>query len=132
MSRGGPADAGAGQRGPAFRRKLSSLAPTRPRRNPGVRPLPPPLPSEPVTAPIATRLYQLHTADGTRDVELRLYRPEPLDAPAGDHRCRVEITGLPAAARDLGIVFQSYALFPHLTVARNAASAADSQPRYAA
>ena len=29
------------------------------------------------------------------------------------------ILGLPAHARDMGIVFQSYALFPHLTVARN-------------
>ncbi|WP_372622968.1 ABC transporter ATP-binding protein [Falsiroseomonas sp.] len=32
-----------------------------------------------------------------------------------------EITGLPPAARDFGIVFQSYALFPNLTVARNVA-----------
>ncbi len=32
-----------------------------------------------------------------------------------------EITGLPPAARDFGIVFQSYALFPNLTVERNIA-----------
>jgi ABC-type ATPase involved in cell division len=32
-----------------------------------------------------------------------------------------EITGLPPAERDFGIVFQSYALFPNLTVARNVA-----------
>jgi putative spermidine/putrescine transport system ATP-binding protein len=31
------------------------------------------------------------------------------------------ILGLPAHKRDLGLVFQSYALFPHLTVARNLA-----------
>ncbi|HTZ37142.1 MAG TPA: ABC transporter ATP-binding protein [Stellaceae bacterium] len=29
------------------------------------------------------------------------------------------ILGLPAHRRDMGVVFQSYALFPHLTVARN-------------
>ena len=29
------------------------------------------------------------------------------------------IVGMPAYRRDIGIVFQSYALFPHLTVARN-------------
>lgn len=32
-----------------------------------------------------------------------------------------EITGLPPAARDFGIVFQSYALFPNLDVMRNVA-----------
>jgi len=32
-----------------------------------------------------------------------------------------EITGLPPAARDFGIVFQSYALFPNLTVTENVA-----------
>ena len=32
-----------------------------------------------------------------------------------------EITGLPPGARDFGIVFQSYALFPNLTVSRNIA-----------
>jgi iron(III) transport system ATP-binding protein len=32
-----------------------------------------------------------------------------------------EITGLPPAARDFGIVFQSYALFPNLTVTQNIA-----------
>lgn len=47
-----------------------------------------------MTSPIATRLYQLHTAGGTRDVELRIHRPEPLEAPAGDYRCRVEVIGL--------------------------------------
>jgi putative spermidine/putrescine transport system ATP-binding protein len=31
------------------------------------------------------------------------------------------IIGLPAHRREMGIVFQSYALFPHLTVARNVA-----------
>ncbi|MGH8734443.1 MAG: ABC transporter ATP-binding protein, partial [Burkholderiales bacterium] len=30
-----------------------------------------------------------------------------------------DVTRLPPAQRDFGIVFQSYALFPHLTVARN-------------
>ena len=32
-----------------------------------------------------------------------------------------EITGLPAHRRNMGYVFQSYALFPHLSVARNIA-----------
>ena len=49
-----------------------------------------------VTPPIATRVYQRHSPDGSRAVELRIYRPEPLEAPAGDHRGRVEIVGLPA------------------------------------
>jgi putative spermidine/putrescine transport system ATP-binding protein len=33
----------------------------------------------------------------------------------------VDITALPPARRDIGMVFQNYALFPHLTVARNVA-----------
>ena len=33
----------------------------------------------------------------------------------------VEITALPPAKRDIGMVFQNYALFPHLTVERNVA-----------
>ena len=33
----------------------------------------------------------------------------------------VEITTMPPAKRDIGMVFQNYALFPHLTVARNVA-----------
>ena len=33
----------------------------------------------------------------------------------------VEITAMPPAKRDIGMVFQNYALFPHLTVARNVA-----------
>ena len=33
----------------------------------------------------------------------------------------VEITTLPPARRDIGMVFQNYALFPHLTVERNVA-----------
>ena len=32
-----------------------------------------------------------------------------------------DITALPPARRDIGMVFQNYALFPHLTVARNVA-----------
>ncbi|HYC63165.1 MAG TPA: ABC transporter ATP-binding protein [Reyranellaceae bacterium] len=32
-----------------------------------------------------------------------------------------DITALPPAKRDIGMVFQNYALFPHLTVARNVA-----------
>src|SRR3954471_18868405 len=32
-----------------------------------------------------------------------------------------EITGLPPNKRDMGMVFQSYALFPHMTVAGNVA-----------
>jgi putative spermidine/putrescine transport system ATP-binding protein len=32
-----------------------------------------------------------------------------------------EITGVPPAKRDIGMVFQNYALFPHLTVERNVA-----------
>jgi len=33
----------------------------------------------------------------------------------------VDITAMPPAKRDIGMVFQNYALFPHLTVARNVA-----------
>ena len=33
----------------------------------------------------------------------------------------VEITALPPARRDIGMVFQNYALFPHLTVRGNVA-----------
>ena len=41
---------------------------------------------------------------------------------AGDIRLDgVSITGLPPHRREMGIVFQSYALFPHLSVARNVA-----------
>ena len=41
---------------------------------------------------------------------------------AGDIRLDgASITGLPPHRREMGIVFQSYALFPHLTVARNVA-----------
>ncbi|MFP5472211.1 MAG: ABC transporter ATP-binding protein, partial [Gammaproteobacteria bacterium] len=32
-----------------------------------------------------------------------------------------DITGLPPEKRDIGMVFQNYALFPHLTVRRNLA-----------
>src|SRR4051812_34101128 len=32
-----------------------------------------------------------------------------------------DVTGLPPAARSIAMVFQSYALFPHLTVAENIA-----------
>jgi len=32
-----------------------------------------------------------------------------------------DVTGLPPGKRDLGVVFQNYALFPHLTVAQNLA-----------
>ena len=33
----------------------------------------------------------------------------------------IDITAMPPAKRDIGMVFQNYALFPHLTVARNVA-----------
>lgn len=33
----------------------------------------------------------------------------------------VDVSGLPAEQRDVGVVFQSYALFPHLSVAENVA-----------
>ncbi|WP_454725334.1 MULTISPECIES: putative 2-aminoethylphosphonate ABC transporter ATP-binding protein [Cupriavidus] len=46
-----------------------------------------------------------------------------LEAQSGGRLCKrgVDISRLPAAARDVGILFQSYALFPNLTVAANVA-----------
>lgn len=40
-----------------------------------------------------------------------------------------DITGLPAHRRNMGYVFQSYALFPHLTVARNVAFGLEERRR---
>ena len=45
-----------------------------------------------------------------------------IDPSAGDVRVDgVSVLGQPPHRRDMGIVFQSYALFPHMTVARNVA-----------
>jgi putative spermidine/putrescine transport system ATP-binding protein len=45
-----------------------------------------------------------------------------VDATAGDVRLDGQsIIGLPPHRREMGLVFQSYALFPHMTVARNIA-----------
>ena len=45
-----------------------------------------------------------------------------VEASAGDVRLDGQsVLGLPPHRRDMGLVFQSYALFPHLTVARNIA-----------
>jgi putative spermidine/putrescine transport system ATP-binding protein len=45
-----------------------------------------------------------------------------IPASSGDIRLDgVSIAGLPPYRRDMGIVFQSYALFPHLTISRNIA-----------
>ena len=41
----------------------------------------------------------------------------------------VDISALPPSERDFGIVFQSYALFPNMTVARNVAYGLESQRR---
>ncbi len=42
------------------------------------------------------------------------------EATAGAVRLRGEdVTGVPPEARDIGVVFQSYALFPHMTVGEN-------------
>ena len=40
-----------------------------------------------------------------------------------------DISALPPSERDFGIVFQSYALFPNMTVARNVAYGLESQRR---
>ena len=45
------------------------------------------------------------------------------------HQAGREITGLPPSARDYGIVFQSYALFPNLTVSDNIAFGLISRKR---
>ena len=43
------------------------------------------------------------------------------------HQANVDISALPPAERDFGIVFQSYALFPNLTAARNIAFGLENQ-----
>ena len=60
------------------------------------------------------RLGQDHLADDARG--LRECRPPAISAwPAG------RSTRLPPHRRDIGMVFQNYALFPHMTVAENLA-----------
>ncbi len=44
--------------------------------------------------PFVERTLELHAADGTREVRLRVFRPERDPAPGGSWRCRVRIDGL--------------------------------------
>lgn len=88
-----------------------------------------------LTAPAAKVLVLLGPSGSGKSTILRLVAGlEPVDA--GEVRIGDEMVSspgrtLPAEARRIGMVFQDYALFPHLTVAQNIAFGIAKHPRQA-
>jgi iron(III) transport system ATP-binding protein len=86
-----------------------------------------------LTAPEAKVLALLGPSGSGKSTILRLIAGlEPLDAGEvhiGDERVSAPGSTLPAEARRVGMVFQDYALFPHLTAAANVAFGLDKMAR---
>ncbi len=86
-----------------------------------------------ITAPEAKVLALLGPSGSGKSTIMRLIAGlEPVDA--GEVRIGTEIVSavgrtLPAEARRIGMVFQDYALFPHLTAGANVAFGLDKLPR---